>query len=230
VLTVIQIESGYDARARSEKNALGLMQLLPKTAERFGYHYPGLRDFVDKGRSGCELTWQFFFGSAIMPPAVSLIGDYDSWRLAIPESKQFYEGAKTFCLSPEAPLWAPLLDRNDEALQLVLAAGSITMTYRDQYCERIRHSYGYETEIAGHKAFAMNLFGFGSQSFGDKFAKYPLVIAYVHDGCNFKVSLYSEAVDVGEIAKSLGGGGHKGATGFVCAELPFKPVVYLDHC
>ena len=37
------------------------------------------------------------------------------------------------------------------------------------------------------------------------------------------VSLYStrEDVDCGAIAKSLGGGGHKGAAGFICDELPW---------
>lgn len=38
----------------------------------------------------------------------------------------------------------------------------------------------------------------------------------------FTVSLYSETVDVGAIAKAHGGGGHKGAAGFVCDTLPWK--------
>jgi soluble lytic murein transglycosylase-like protein len=33
---VIAVESGYDARAVSSKGALGLMQLMPATARRFG--------------------------------------------------------------------------------------------------------------------------------------------------------------------------------------------------
>ena len=36
VLAVIQAESGFNSRARSPKNAQGLMQLIPATAERFG--------------------------------------------------------------------------------------------------------------------------------------------------------------------------------------------------
>lgn len=36
VLAVIQVESGFNVKARSPKNAQGLMQLIPATAERFG--------------------------------------------------------------------------------------------------------------------------------------------------------------------------------------------------
>ncbi|MGB5834291.1 MAG: transglycosylase SLT domain-containing protein [Thiohalocapsa sp.] len=36
VLAVVEVESNFDPEARSNKNAQGLMQLIPETAERFG--------------------------------------------------------------------------------------------------------------------------------------------------------------------------------------------------
>ncbi len=42
VLAVIQVESNFDPKARSHKNAQGLMQLIPATAERFG-----VKDILD---------------------------------------------------------------------------------------------------------------------------------------------------------------------------------------
>lgn len=196
------------------------------SAAEYGHDYPGLRDFADKGRAACELTWEYFYPLIPIPRAVSYIGDYDAWRHAIPDSREFYEGAKLFLLDPHAPLWATVFnDDNAEAFQLVVTAGYVAKRYRDVYCYSIRNSYGYETVIAGHQAYALNVFGFGSGAFGDLYAQYPLVIAYIHDGVKFRVSLYSEAVDVGAIAQSMGGGGHKGAAGFVCDILPFSPAL-----
>lgn len=40
VLAVIEAESGFNAQARSDKEAQGLMQLIPKTAQRFGVQDP----------------------------------------------------------------------------------------------------------------------------------------------------------------------------------------------
>ena len=195
-----------------------------KTAEAYGYQYKGLRDFSDKGQSGCELAWAYFFPNRPFPLAVRLIGDYDSWRLSLTESKCFHEGIKMLCPTPRAELWHELLYKNSSgARSYVQNVGSYAMQYRDAYCARMRQSHGYPTTLAGHPAYALNVYGFGSQAFGDLFTCFPLVIAYVHDGRRFTCSLYSETVDVGAIAKKLGGGGHKGAAGFVCDVLPFKP-------
>jgi hypothetical protein len=54
---------------------------------------------------------------------------------------------------------------------------------------------------------------------------YDLMILFVRRKDNlWNVSLYStkDDIDCGAIAKSFGGGGHKGAAGFQCDELPFE--------
>lgn len=193
------------------------------TAKDYPYqHLPGLRHFGDKQKAGCELTWEFFFPETKMPMAVQLIGDYDKWALKMKDSKIFYEGMKLLDSSPTSEIWVDLLSDNHNDVESIIKCGKIAMQYRDNYCTNLRKSFGYETEIAGHKAYACNQYMFGSGGFGEMFGAYPICIAYIHNGETFTVSMYSETIDVGQIAKMYGGGGHKGASGFVCNNLPFS--------
>ncbi len=196
------------------------------TAKDYPYqNLPGIRNFNDKQESGCELTWRYFTqlnNKAVMPHAVQLIGDYDKWALKMPFSKAFYEGMKLIPNGPRDKIWVGLL--NDERIlcSQISHDGEIAITYRNNYCDSLCRSFGYEAEIGGYKAYVCNQFMFGSGGFGERFNKYPLCLAYIYDGKKFTVSLYSETVDVSIIAKNYGGGGHKGAAGFVCEVLPFN--------
>jgi oligoribonuclease NrnB/cAMP/cGMP phosphodiesterase (DHH superfamily) len=194
------------------------------TAERYGYIYPGLRDFEDKGPAACELAWIYFFDEKPMPIGVALLGDYDSWRLAKPQSIAFNEGAKILLSTPLNGNWRRLIQDDMQILSMIETAGEVALAYRNIYAKNMRNSYGYTTALDGHQAYALNVYGFGSTGFGEVFDHFPMVIAYIHDGRKYTVSLYSRTIDVSEIAKKFGGGGHKGAAGFICDELPFKPV------
>lgn len=195
-----------------------------KTAAHYDYgvEVAGLRDFGEPGRSGCELTWLYYFPGKPVPKAVALLGDYDAWRLETkPVCFQFYEGLKLENQSPYSPMWRRLFDDSSETDRLT-ERGTTAIRYRDNYCGELRRAFGYVTKIGGFSAYALNTYRFGSPGFGECFDQYPVCIAYIHDGSDFTVSLYSKTVDVGEIAKAHGGGGHKGAAGFVCRELPFR--------
>ena len=50
------------------------------------------------------------------------------------------------------------------------------------------------------------------------------MLSFIWRKGQWTVSLYSTKsdIDVSIIAKNYGGGGHKGASGFQCKELPFK--------
>jgi len=195
-----------------------------KTAQDYPYQdLPGLRNFDDKAMSGCELAWKFFYPDKEAPMSVQLIGDYDKWALKLqPQCFQFYEGLKMEVTIPQSALWDHLF--SDLLTDQIIEQGKSAIRYRDNYCDKICNDFGYEVEWEGHKAFATNFYQFGSKGFGDRMDKYDFCIAYLHDGKRFTVSLYSiKGIDVPEICKKYGGGGHKGAAGFVCKELPFQP-------
>lgn len=198
--------------------------------DEYGRALDGLRNFEAKSEAGCELAWRYFFPDKPMPKAVRLIGDYDKWAHNYPASKPFLEGIKMqrYVDCPGAMGWKSLLEGGaeaDEECDKIIEDGKTAIRYRDQYCETACEDYGYETDFGGLKCFAANLFGFGSQTFGDRMEQYDACIAYVCDGTQYTVSLYSDndKIDVSTVCKDNGGGGHKGAAGFVCKTLPFKP-------
>lgn len=168
-----------------------------------------------------------------------MIGDYDAWQHKIPDSTAFYEGCKLLDTTPGSDDWWNLLVCEAEGKYgdgthipkrdmcgPVIERGKACIQYRDAYCQDMCDSYGFETEIDGVRCWATNIYRFGSFGFGKRLGQYGMCAAYVFDGEKWTISLYSDTRDVSEIAKEHGGGGHKGAAGFVTKEFPFiKKVV-----
>lgn len=200
------------------------------SAKTYTYHdVAGLRDFTDKGRSGCELAWEYCFPGVNTPTIVKLIGDYDTWRLDCEVlCKPLIVTLEAHQYAPTDVFWTDMLlsksgDEEANAIDDIILAGVTMITYRDGYAAGMCKAFGFETEFEGHTCFAANIFRLGSMGFGDKMQKYDICIAFAYDGKLFTVSLYSEKleIDCSVICKKHGGGGHKGAAGFTCSELPF---------
>jgi len=193
-----------------------------KTAFEYQYsrNLDGIRNADD---AACELTWKFLFPLAPIPRAVELIGDYDKWALQFkPVCFQFYEGLKLEDTSPTSAIWNWMFN-SVELVEEITAKGKDLIIYRDNYCGDMRDTNGYTTKFSGCNCYALNVYGFGSQAFGNVCMNiYDACIAYIYDGKQYTVSLYSTRVDVSKIAQAFGGGGHKRAAGFTCRELPFK--------
>jgi len=196
-----------------------------KTAKDYDYGVilDGRRDFEEPGHSGAYLAWEHFFNDMPVPYAVALVSDYDTWQHKMNGDKEFNLGlaCRPGLADPDSHAWAELF-RNEKFVNELICDGAMAMRYRDQKCEDYCSSFGYETEIGGHKAYAVNLYTFGSQTFGDRMKEYPICAGFVFDGNQWTVSLYSDlGVDTSVISKGYGGGGHSGASGFQCDELPF---------
>lgn len=197
-----------------------------KTAEAYKYKLPpgGVLCFEPKKYAACELVWQWFFSLIDVPLAVTLVGDYDKWKLDFePECFNFYEGLKMEYTHPLSEIWEKLLKNGhgNNLIKKICTNGEIAIKYRDSYCETLCENNGYEIELNGHKGFAANMYYFGSNGFAHRMCEYEFCAAYIHDGKQFTVSLYSNKIDVSTICRGFGGGGHTGAAGFVCKQLPW---------
>lgn len=176
--------------------------------------------------SGCELTWMYFCqfdkksDDLVMPTFVKLIGDRDKWAWKFgKETAYFCLGMQLYPHQPQDEIWKELPDV--EMVHHIQNKGKTCEQFRDNFCKDYADSYGFETKFEGHKCFALGLYMFGSEAFGERFSQYDICLSYEFCGDKWIVGLYSKTVDVSVIAKKYGGGGHKGASGFVCKELPF---------
>jgi len=156
------------------------------------------------------------------PMFTKLIADYDVWTFEYgDDTKAFQLGLQSEENSPESDIWL-----NMEYGNLILK-GRAMIQYRDSFAESYCKHKGFETEFEGYKCFAINLAMCGTEHFKSvDNGTYDVFIGFSYNGEDWNVSLRSakENVDVSEIAKKYGGGGHRSASGFNTKELLFKRV------
>lgn len=199
-----------------------------KTAFEYKYSEE-LKGLRDNKFSGCELTWKYFYGKKEMPRAVELIGDRDKWACKYGEvTANFNMGMKVHDHQPKDEIWDGLFGLPAyfglAEVSEIIEEGKTCIKFRDQFCKDYCNSYGFETEFRGYKCFALGIYMFGSEAFGDRMKSYDICLSFEYLGDKWIVGLYSEnkEIDVSKIAQKYRGGGHFSAAGFECKELPFE--------
>lgn len=174
--------------------------------------------------SACELGFKHYFG--YIPPIVELVGKYDTWRAnGTDEWDKHVLPVKYFLYGkvnkPEDidSKWF-IMDELLNALALadMFDIGKSIMEYERKMDESKTNSYAFEIEAYGLRALCINTNFMSSETMMTKFdsSKHDIMIGFAYNGNNWGVSLRSvgDKVDVSQIAKERGGGGHKNASGF----------------
>lgn len=195
-----------------------------------------LRGIRSVDYSGAELTWlcvaaKYGFGHDIRieesnfngcPKYIRLVGDRDMWNFKYGDySKWFHEfwryrGEP----GPTDSFWNEVIDAKYVEIE-VFRKGEILVKHSEMINKSIIDSYAYEMDFCGYTVLACNSNVFTSELFGDRVKDYPFVVVYCDTGKKWKVSLYSVNMDVVDIAKKHGGGGHPRACGYTSYEFPF---------
>lgn len=191
----------------------------------------GLRDLKF---AGCELTWKYLNGGVDfdphMPKPVYLMGRYDIWKWQdIPHALPFQYGMKLYkdTHPKNRDLWESLIiEEDDYIIKDIINNGERLLEYQRNLDASACRIMAFETEFEGLKAIAMNRMPAGSQLFDSVWDtdKYDCMIAFARTDGKWNVSMYTDkdGINVGEVCKKHGGGGHVGAAGFSCEVLPFK--------
>lgn len=191
---------------------------------------------IEVGRAGCELTWEYIYGANVPPPhAVWLLGRYDVWEHGSDEDiLPFQYGMRQFTntLPDNTGFWAGVFS-HDYLWEKIADTGRTLLSYETSQNEKFCKAYAFETYIKhdGYDVFAICANrGFTNSKLFDSVYdpdRHHIMMTFIRlkpPARKWTVSLYStrEDVDCGAIAKAYGGGGHKGAAGFQCIELPFS--------
>lgn len=154
------------------------------------------------------------------PLFTKLIADWDVWKFAYGDDTRYFQVAfNAYDFHPHSKNWEKFFCFPEDAG--LIQQGMTMTTFRDNWANNYM-KLGFETTFHDKKCFAVNLGYCNSEYFKSlPEGKYDILMPFCFDGNQYTVSLYSTTVDVSEIAKAHGGGGHKGASGFQCKQLPF---------
>ena len=188
--------------------------------------------------AACELTWEYFFPQQKMPEIVRLLGRYDCFGHKGTDEEQkvteFQYGARNCIGSRKAAysfLISSLQGNEEKDISGIMDIGKAIYDY---LCVDAKNALklGFEIKLSIPKStdgvflnitetfrfLAFNKDRFNPGNFDIDYIKegYDGAASFYYNGKSWLFSLYSskDDVDVSEIAKFYGGGGHKGAAGF----------------
>jgi oligoribonuclease NrnB/cAMP/cGMP phosphodiesterase (DHH superfamily) len=193
----------------------------------------GMRSLED---AACVLTWRTFFPDQLVPKAVMYVGDRDIWRFAYDETAAFGEALIQEDTRPgNDKLWKPLLDDETSRVEEMIERGAVLYRARMLWIKHQIDRYGFEVIFEGRHTLAINARGSGEMGAQIRQLGYEIGYCYVEAEQNGElktfVTLYSDRVDVSEIARKFGGGGHAGAAGFSIERTgsPFPPQAIVER-
>lgn len=195
-------------------------------------HLPGIRMWERDGQpvAACELVWSYIHGEEKIKDGISFIGDFDCWRFTYKEvTKNFINGLLSFCDTRPYRgnhTWNMILIGVNSGPWLgdVIKWGKKALEKRAISNEEALFGLGFEVEFEGLKGICINRRQAGSGFFESVADQYDVLVSASFDGERWSVSIYApegSSVDMSELAAKHGGGGHRGAAGFSCNELPF---------
>lgn len=168
----------------------------------------------DMNHSGAMLTWQHFFPEDEPPQLLLHIEDRDLWRFKLEGTREIQ--AALFSFPYDFATWDGLMREGPAGANLFTQGAAIERKHHKDIAEFIAIAKRRMT-IAGYDVPALNCPYFWSSDAGHIMAqgeKFAACYWDQPDGRVFSLRSTDEGMDVSEIAKLYGGGGHRNASGF----------------
>ena len=173
-----------------------------------------IESLTDLNHSGAVLAWKWFNGNDFteMPPLLAHIEDRDLWRFKLPGTREIQ--ANVFSHPYDFAVWTDLMK---QPLRDLLAGGeAIERKHHKDIAELVKVCQR-RMVIGGYEVWVASLPYTLTSDAGHLMAKgEPFAACYwdTADGRVYSLRSQDDGLDVSEIAKLYGGGGHAHASGF----------------
>lgn len=212
-----------------KRDVLSKMAVEAKTLLVLDHHKTAAEDLTpppeyvdvvfDMDRSGAGITWDYFHNTP-RPALINHIEDRDLWRFKLEGTREIQ--AAVFSYPYEFEIWDRLMSMDTEILRQ--EGEAIERKHHKDVAELVKVTQR-QMVIGGYEVPVANLPYTLTSDAGHLMAEGLAFAACYWDtpeGRVFSLRSHEDGVDVGEIAKQYGGGGHKHASGFRVA---FKDLV-----
>ena len=166
----------------------------------------------DMERSGAVITWNYFHPGVEVPMLLQHIQDRDLWKFELEGTREIQ--ANVFSYPYDFDTWEHLLVSDIDQLR---ADGVAIERKHFKDIKEFIAIAAYVDNIAGYEVPILNAPYFWSSDAGHIMGEgKPFAACYwdTPDGRVFSLRSNDDGVDVSEIAKKFGGGGHRNAAGF----------------
>ena len=213
---IIMLDFSYkrDVILKMAEQALSILIIdHHKTAEADLIDLPDkVKVIFDMEKSGAMLSWEYFNEGKPVPDLIAHIQDRDLWQFKLNFTREIQ--AAVFSYEYDFKIWDRLM--NMEKSDLILEGEAIERKHFKDIHEFINVA-AYRTVIAGYGVPVLNAPYFYSSDAGHILSVGEAFAACYWDtatGRTYSLRSSEDGIDVSEIAKIFGGGGHKHAAGF----------------
>lgn len=217
----------------SPEQMLELRRSLPPRFFWFDHHKTNMCDELqflpgsrEDGTAACMLVWRFCHAGEPAPWAVEFIADRDVWTFYHGDNtRYFYEIYLMNDTRPESNIWDSWFSLDFDQLKDLLHMGGLLYGARINNLVAMAKRLGREIDLRAMtfgklsgRVLQVNFPGSGDMGQAIQDLGYDVAWCWVEFERNNRPvrthSVYSSKVDVSEIAKFHGGGGHAGAAGW----------------
>jgi len=197
---------------KTAEEDLSILQVADPAAFKFEVHF-------DMNKSGAQLAWEYFHPGVKEPWIVTYVADRDLWRFRYPESKAI--NSFLFSFDYDFQKWEELEEAIHRSGGEVEEAGDAILRKQAKDIDEMAQNR-FRVVIKGYSVPIINVPYIFASDMGNKLCKGEFFSAsYYYDGARrkyiFSLRSDEDGLDVSEIAKQFGGGGHKHAAGFEIA-------------